>query len=269
MSADHSGCSDAMKKQLAEFYRDVALMLFGKASRDRVLLAEMSVTGSIADIVHAENIAKKELTVIADRVRVDGTKNRSLLKDLLLRSRMLRGNMALMAKKRMGMEQHLETLRQSQLNQNMLLSMKHTSDALQTMGMKLSDADTIVLDLEDTTGDINSLQTALSSSFASADFSDDDLHAELELLLADDLSLHDVLRKPENKQQPQSKNDETAGEVVVLEALSLEATVPEHEQVVENQAAIVDENSETSVDEKSLEDDRTQKLSRVLEKIDE
>jgi hypothetical protein len=102
-----------MKKQLAEFYRDVALMLFGKASRDRVLLAEMSVTGSIADIVHAENIAKKELTVIADRVRIDGTKNRSLLKDLLLRSRMLRGNMALMAKKRMGMEQHLETLRQS------------------------------------------------------------------------------------------------------------------------------------------------------------
>ena len=55
---------------------------------------------------------------------------------------------------------------------------------------------------------------------------------------------------------------------MVLEALSLEATVPEHKQVVENQAAIVDENSEASVDEKSLEDDRTQKLNRVLEKID-
>ena len=263
MSADHSGCSDAMKKQLAEFYRDVALMLFGKASRDRVLLAEMSVTGSIADIVHAENIAKKELTVIADRVRIDGTKNRSLLKDLLLRSRMLRGNMALMAKKRMGMEQHLETLRQSQLNQNMLLSMKHTSDALQTMGMKLSDADTIVLDLEDTTGDINALQTALSSNFASADFSDDDLHAELELLLADDLSPHDILRKPENKQPP-SKKDEIAGEVVALEVM-----VPEHEQVGENQAAVVDENSDANADDQSPEDDRTQKLSGVLEKIDE
>jgi hypothetical protein len=262
MSAQQAGCSEAVKRQFAEFYRDVAITMFGKGSRDKMLLAEMSVTGSIGDIVHAENNAKKELAVIAERVRGDGVRNRSLMKELLLRSRTLRSNMALMAKKRIGMEQHLETLRQSQLNQTMLLSMKHTSDALQTMGMKLSDADNIVLDLEDTTNDINSLQTALSSNFASGDFSDDDLHAELELLLADDLSAHDLLRKPEKKEQSQSKKGDPAAEAVAPEAVApeaveLEVTVPEGEQVMENPAASVAENTAANEDQKSPEADQT------------
>jgi hypothetical protein len=105
--------------------------LFGKknSDKDKMLLAEMSVSDSIADILHAENNGKKELSVISERVRKDGVRNKSLMKDMLLRSRALRSNIALMTKKRMGMEHHLETLRQSQLNQNMLLSMKHTSNA--------------------------------------------------------------------------------------------------------------------------------------------
>lgn len=197
MSSKQAGCSDAMKKQLAELYRELALLMFGKGSRDKMFLAEMSMSASIADIEQAENKTKKELAVIAESVRRDGIKNKFAMKDMLMRSRMLRSNLALMAKKRMGMEQHLETLKQSQLNQNMLLSMKHTSDALQTMGMKLSDADNIVLDLEDSTHDINSLQTTLSSNFISSDASDDDLHAELELLLADDMSPGEALRKSE------------------------------------------------------------------------
>ena len=64
--------------------------------------------------------------------------------------------------------------------------MKHTSDALQTIGMKVSDADNIMLDLEDSTTDINSLQSSLSSSFMDGDVSDMDLSDELELILADD-----------------------------------------------------------------------------------
>ena len=205
MSSKQAGCSDAMKKQLAELYRELALLMFGKGSRDKMFLAEMSMAASIADIEQAENKTKKELAVIAESVRRDGIKNKSTMKDMLMRSRMLRSNLALMAKKRMGMEQHLETLKQSQLNQNMLLSMKHTSDALQTMGMKLSDADNIVLDLEDSTHDINSLQTTLSSNFISSDASDDDLHAELELLLADDMSPGEVLRKTEKNEKPAKK----------------------------------------------------------------
>jgi hypothetical protein len=205
-----------MKKQLAELYREVALLMFGKGSRDKMFLAEMSMSASIADIQQAENKTKKELAVIAESVRRDGVKNKFAMKDMLMRSRMLRSNLALMAKKRMGMEQHLETLRQSQLNQNMLLSMKHTSDALQTMGMKLSDADNIVLDLEDSTHDINSLQTTLSSNFISSEASDDDLHAELELLLADDMSPGETLRKTETNDMSGNQTAEPKPQPVVI-----------------------------------------------------
>ena len=256
MAAPQEGCSETVKRQFAEFYRDVALTVFGKGSRDKMLLAEMSVTGSIGDIVNAENNAKKELAVIAERVRRDGMRNRSLMKELLLRSRTLRSNMAMMAKKRMGMEQHLETLRQSQLNQTMLLSMKHTSDALQTMGMKLSDADNIVLDLEDTTNDIHALQSTLGSSIATGDFSEDDLHAELELLLSDDMSAQEFLRRPEKNEQSQSKKGEPAAEPVVTQAVVSEdgkVTEPAAEQVPENAAASASNNTAVQDDQKIAE----------------
>ena len=256
MSAQQEGCSETVKRQFAEFYRDVALTVFGKGSRDKMLLAEMSVTGSIGDIVNAENHAKKELAVIAERVRRDGMRNRSLMKELLLRSRTLRSNMAMMAKKRMGMEQHLETLRQSQLNQTMLLSMKHTSDALQTMGMKLSDADNIVLDLEDTTNDIHALQSTLGSSIATGDFSEDDLHAELELLLCDDMSAQEFLRRPEKNEPSQSKKGEPAAESVATQAVVSEdgkATEPAAEQVPENAAASASNTTAVQDDQKSAE----------------
>jgi hypothetical protein len=84
------------------------------------------------------------------------------------------------------MQANLETLRQSQLNQNMLLSMKHTTDALQTLGLNVRDADSIMLDMEDATGDTQALQSALSSGWTDNDLSPEDLEAELELLLSDD-----------------------------------------------------------------------------------
>jgi hypothetical protein len=128
-----------------------------------------------------------------------------------------------MGKKRMGMEKQLETLRQSQLNQNMLLSMKHTSEALQTMGMKVSEADNIMLDLEDSASDLNSLQTTLSSNFMDSDLSDTDLSEELALILSDDsmepvihrqshttkqiVSPHSV-RNPREKEKQQQHSDD-------------------------------------------------------------
>jgi hypothetical protein len=55
-----------------------------------MLIAEMSVTASITELMQAENTA---------------------LKELLLKSRLLRSTLTTMGKKRMGMEKQLETLR--------------------------------------------------------------------------------------------------------------------------------------------------------------
>jgi hypothetical protein len=191
-----NGCSEAIHCSVADAYRSLALAVFGTGARDKMQLAEMSVASSIADIAEAEEKSTRELAALVKRVRdLDPKRHRGQVLDLLARTRVLRCSLAGMAKKRGGMEQNLETLRQSQLNQNMLLSMRHTTDALQTLGLKVSDADNIMLDLEESTGDLNALQTALSSGFE-AELTQEDLEAELELVLSDDALCPSAFKRP-------------------------------------------------------------------------
>jgi len=180
-----NGCSDSVHTSVADAYRSISLAVFGTSARDKMQLAEMSVSASISDIEEAQHKSKKELGTLVQRVReMDPVKQRMQVQEVLGRSRLLRSSLAALSKKRSGMEQNLETLRQSQLNQNMLLSMKHTTDALQTMGLKVTDADSIMLDLEESTGDTNAMQTTLSSGFAENEWTQDDLDAEFDLIMS-------------------------------------------------------------------------------------
>jgi len=188
MTSNADGCSKGVQTAFANGVRGLALAVWGTQPRDSMLLAEMSVSASIHELTKAEDNTKKELSLIVDKVKnLPGNKSKQLVKDLLLRSRNLRGTLASMGKKRMSMEKQLETLRQSQLNQHMLVSMKHTNEALQKLGLKVTDADNIMLDLEDSHTDINNLQASLSSAFVFDDnVTDNDLTEELELILADE-----------------------------------------------------------------------------------
>ncbi len=186
MASSEESCSKGLKNVLANTVRGVALAVWGTQPRDSMLIAEMSVSASIGELVQAENTTKQELSHIVERVKsTQSSKSKSGLKDLLLKSRVLRGTLASINKKRMSMEKQLEALRQSQLNKHMLLSMKHTSEALQTMDMKVSDADNIMLDLEESNSDINALQYSLSSSFVDDNMTETDLSDELALILSD------------------------------------------------------------------------------------
>jgi hypothetical protein len=181
-----NGCSETLHVSIADAYRSLALAMFGMSAKDRIQTAEMSVSNSIGELVAAEEKTTRELSLLVNRVRsLDAKKQRNQVQELLGRTRVLRNSLASISKKRAGMEQNLETLRQSQLNQNMLQSMKHTTDALQTLGFKVQDADSVLLDLEDVTSDTNALQSALSMGF-DTDWSLEDLDAELELVLSDD-----------------------------------------------------------------------------------
>ena len=65
--------------------------------------------------------------------------------------------------------------------------MKHTTDALQTMGLKVAEADNIMIDLEEHTGDLNAVQNTLASSIhTDYDLTQEDLENELALMLSDD-----------------------------------------------------------------------------------
>ena len=188
MTSNADSCSKGVQTAFANGVRGLALAVWGTQPRDSMLLAEMSVSASITELTKAEDNTKRELSTIVDRVKnMQANKSKQMVKDLLLRSRNLRSTLASMGKKRMSMEKQLETLRQSQLNQHMLVSMKHTNEALQKLGLKVSDADNIMLDLEDSHTDINNLQASLSSAFVVDDnVTDMDLTEELELILADE-----------------------------------------------------------------------------------
>jgi hypothetical protein len=237
-----NGCSDAVQTSVAEAYRSLALAIFGCGARDKMQLAEMSVSASIADIGEAEAKSKRELTALIKRVReLDPVRQRAHVQELLGRTRVLRASLAGMAKKRAGMEQNLETLRQSQLNQNMLLSMKHTTDALQTLGLKVSDADTIMLDLEESTGDIAMMQNVLGSTYSDTELSQEDLDAELALILSDDAMCPTAV--PRRKQQPQP-DSQTTNEVQT--PIEQQAHVSKQEQEHESSQAVL---PDTAVEE--------------------
>jgi len=211
---EQDNCSKYLSTGMANAVRGVALAVWGTQPRDRMLIAEMSVNSSITELVQAENTTKNELAQLVERVRaLPVNKNKASLKDLLLKSRCLRNTLTTMGKKRMGMEKQLETLRQSQMNQNMLISMKHTSEALQTLGMKVSDADNIMLDLEDSASDMSSMQNTLSTSYFDNDMNDIDLNDELALLLSDTVfepvfSAHAVKESPAQISAPESATAE-------------------------------------------------------------
>jgi hypothetical protein len=212
MASTEESCSKGLKDVLANTVRGVALAVWGTQPRDRMLIAEMSVSASIGELVQAEKSTKQELSMIVERVRATQlSKSKSGLKDLLLKSRVLRGTLSSINKKRVSMEKQLETLRQSQLNQHMLVSMKHTSEALQTMGMKVNDADNIMLDLEEWNSDINALQYSLSSSFVDDNMTETDLIDELPLILSDD-SLEPKIHRAADANKHSKKTTESRAE---------------------------------------------------------
>ena len=165
-------------------------------------IANASLIDSIDEIKAVELNAKHELRDLVAKVKsLDTVRQRASLHELLRRSKVLRNTLASTAKKRMGMEQHLETLKQSQLNQSMMTSMKHTTDALQTLGLNVADADNIMLDLEENTHDLQAMQSTLSQNFTDVDFSAADLESELELMLSDDALCAVTLKSKEVSSQ--------------------------------------------------------------------
>ncbi len=73
----------------------------------------------------------------------------------------------MLQRKREALDNHMETLEHSELNQHVLHSMQRTSNALKAMGLdkSLKDVDKVMLDLEENHSDISSLQQTLGMSY--------------------------------------------------------------------------------------------------------
>jgi hypothetical protein len=103
-----------------------------------------------------------------------------------LQSKKIKGRLAVLQRKREALDNHMETLESSELNQHVLHSMQRTSNALKAMGLdkSLQAVDKVMLDLEENHSDMSSLQQTLGMSYTDDDNVDWGL--ELSMLLSDD-----------------------------------------------------------------------------------
>jgi len=108
------------------------------------------------------------------------------LRSTLAKSKATRQQLTLLVKKRQALQAHLDTLKNSELNEQVLSSVKQTSSVLKTMGLEqsLSDMDAVVADMQDAQSDLNALQEGLSEGLG-ATTDEDELELELEMLLSD------------------------------------------------------------------------------------
>ena len=145
-----SSCDKALVVSMASLQRNVMLAIFGMNATDRTHLAEISIEMSLREIVQAEDATREQLAKLVKVVRErDVKRQRAQLTADLMKSRQLRDTLCMLEKKRTGMEQQMNKLSELKLNMQMLQSMKHTNMALQNVCFKISNADAIMEDLEE------------------------------------------------------------------------------------------------------------------------
>jgi len=159
--------------------------------------AMLALRSSLAEVQRSETETMTVLRTIASQVKGCQHKNKSMMRDLLSKSRTQRIKLGAIIKKRTALQQHLETLETSELNQQVLSSVKQTSDVLKSMDLaqKLESVDELMIEMNESHDDMQSIQLGLGSSYGS-DAQDEDLEQELALLIADDDA--DIHMPPQN-----------------------------------------------------------------------
>ena len=159
-------------------------------NEDKMRFAEMQLTDTIQELKDKETELKSELNTIAASVkRAQAAKATSKVKQLLVSSVSKRNNLSLTTKRRLALEQQMDAIATTQLNQQVLSSMKETSKALKSLGLDstLSSVDEVMADMQDSTSDINDITQTLSSSLTYETLDDDTLQTELALLMGDEV----------------------------------------------------------------------------------
>jgi hypothetical protein len=175
----------------AEMWMSTMQIVWGSVPIDDTRSAKIGLQGSLREIASTEEELKTELDAIVDKIRSTQRQSRSMerLKPMLLQCRKLKTRLLALHRKRDVLQNHMETLENSELNQHVLYSMQRTSNALKAMGLdkSLQSVDKVMLELEENHNDVNSMQQTLGVGYADDD--DVDWGLELNMLLSDDCAL--------------------------------------------------------------------------------
>ncbi len=164
---------------------------------DTMRSAEMKLADTIQELKQNEQGLREALNDVAAKVRqAQQAKAASKVKQLLMTSVSKRNTLTLTTRKRVALEQQLDCIATTQLNQQVLSSMKETSNAMKNLGLSttLNSVDEVMQDMQEANTDVNEITQSLSSSISIDTLDDDALQNELELLLSDEADC--VMREP-------------------------------------------------------------------------
>jgi hypothetical protein len=197
-----------------------------RSTLDEIEETEQSMNEQLAGYIAKIKAAKQG----GGLERMDMTR----IKAMLMQCKKIRMKLLTLSKKKLALENHMDTLDNSELNQHVLYSMQKTSHALKGMGLDkaLESVDRVMMDLEENHGDVTSIQNSLASSFDAND--DFDWEAEMEMLLAEDMYVG-----------PNPKKTEVSAPVT-SNAIALD-TVPPGAQEAQNASRISVRDAETEL----------------------
>jgi hypothetical protein len=182
-------CHASVVNRVSESWLYVLSRFVGRKPEDEMRRATMLLNSSIKATASIETEISGELHELAARVRQMNAKHvKADLNAVLISSRHKRLKLQQTTKKRIALERHLETLHSTLLNQQVMSSVKQTSDVLKAMGLEreLEQIDSVNLDLNETLSDARAIQLGLAERVGDDYDEDIDLQAEMDLLLDDD-----------------------------------------------------------------------------------
>lgn len=150
--------------------------------------AKFEMTTTIEEMKCSEEELRSDLRAIAVEVKRSRSQQlKSDLNSLLRTSRNKRQRLAMIGKQRQTLEQHCEALCSVELNEKVMASVKNTSSVLKSLGLaqQVGELDETMMDLQESSEDVQTMNDVLGQNMGLPSISEDDLEAELSLLIAD------------------------------------------------------------------------------------
>ena len=179
-------CQVSIVESLSDSWLRFLTVVRGRKPEDDMRRATMMLTSSIHATASIELEIGAELAEMSSRARSLRQKHvKADLVALLTSSKHKRLRLQQTVRKRLALEQHLETLHSTLLNQQVMNSVKQTSEVLKSMGLEheVSRIEEVNMNLQDSLLDVSAIQDQLATNIGPGGDDDIDIESELELLM--------------------------------------------------------------------------------------
>ena len=198
-------------------------------SDEKSRMAMLMIDKSIVSLQDSEQKMLNDLKEIQKKLKVhtSGNKKKGIVLELIRQGKVSRKNLLTFQQKRIALENQKQTLETSSINQQVISTVKQTSDALKSLGLdeSLKSVDTIMIEMEEMTQDVNSISSDLGANMSGdLNLADDEIADELNSFLSEDF---DNAYYADIAKHPSKSNTQTIANVANLPSKNSMETIDE------------------------------------------